>query len=86
MTDHIEEPVGVIAIYQAGKPNPLPWKVKWKQRYFTFRQVDLCHPVWEGKTLHYIYSLSNGTSYFRLDYNTYSQHWLLMEINDGLPN
>ena len=85
MTDHINEEVGVIAIYQAGKPNPLPWKVKWKSRYFTFKQVDLCHSVWDGKTLHYVYSVCNGTSYFRLDYNTRSQKWFLMEMSDGLP-
>ncbi len=85
MTEHIEEEVSAIVIYQAGKPNPLPWKVKWKNRYFTFKQVDLCHPVWEGKTLHYVYSVCNGTNYFRLDYNTRSQHWFLTEISDGLP-
>ena len=85
MTDHLDEEVGVIAIYQAGKPNPLPWKVKWKNRYLTFKQVDLCHPVWEGKTLHYIYSVSDGTSYFRFDYNTRSQQWFLKEVSDGLP-
>ena len=85
MTEHIDEEVGVIAIYQAGKATPLPWKVKWKSRYFTFKQVDYCHPVWEGKILHYLYSVCDGTIYFCLDYNTHSQRWRLKETSDGLP-
>jgi hypothetical protein len=86
MTDQINEEIGVIAIYQAGKRNPLPWKIKWKSRYFTFKDVQLCHPVWDGKTLHYIYSLNNKSGHFRLDYNTRSQRWFLMEMTDGLPS
>ncbi|MBW4061293.1 hypothetical protein HJC99_01835 [Candidatus Saccharibacteria bacterium] len=70
MTEEINVEVGVIVIFLAGEPNPLPWKVKWRKRYFTFKQVDLCHPVWEGKTIQYVFSVSNGTSYYRLDYNT----------------
>lgn len=85
MTDTINEEIGAIVIYQVGKAMPFPWKIKWKRRYFTFKQVDLCHPVWEGQTLHYVYSLSDETNFFRLDYNTRSQHWRLMEMSDGLP-
>lgn len=85
MTDHVNEAVGAIVVYQAGKLIPLPWKVKWKSRYLTFKRVDLCHPVWEGRTLHYVYSVCDDKNYFRLDYNTRSQQWFLMEVSDGLP-
>jgi hypothetical protein len=59
--------------------------MKWSGRYYKLRKVDLCHPVWEGRTLHHIYSLSDGVTYFRLDFNTRSQQWTLVETDDGLP-
>jgi hypothetical protein len=85
MTEKLNDEVGAIVVYQAGKAHPLPWKIKWRSRYLTFKQVDLCHPVWEGRTLHYVYSVCDGANYYRLDYNTRSQSWFLMEVSDGLP-
>ncbi len=84
MTEQLSDQVAAIVVYQVGQ-TPLPWKVKWRRRYLTFKQVDLCHPVWEGKTLHYVYSVCDGANYYRLDYNTRSQAWMLMEVSDGLP-
>jgi hypothetical protein len=85
MTEQLHDEVSVIAVYQAGKATPIPWRVKWKNRHLVFTRVDLCHPVQDGKTLHYVYSVCDGANYYRLDLNTRAQKWFLMEISDGLP-
>ena len=85
MVEPINEEVGVVTIYDPQKQINLPYKLRWKGRYYTFTKVDLCHPVWEGKTLHHIFSMCDGTTYFRLNFDTRSLHWKLEEISDGLP-
>jgi len=86
MIEKINEEVGIVTIYDPIRQTTLPYRLRWKGRYYVFEKVDLCHPVWEGKTLHHIYSLSDGTTYFRLNFNTRSLHWILEETSDGLPN
>ncbi len=83
---HVDEPVGVMALYYPNQRNPLPYRIKWKARYYTILKVDLCHPVWEGKTLHHIFSVSDGTTFFRLNFNTRSMQWRLEEVSDGLAD
>jgi hypothetical protein len=86
MTERIDEQVGVMALYYPNRRNPLPYRIKWKDRYYTIKDVDFRHPVWEGRTLHHIFSVCDGTNYFRLNFNTRSMQWILEEISDGLPS
>lgn len=86
MIQRIDEQVSVFALYYPNRRNPLPCRIRWNHRLYEIKKVDLCHPVWEGKVLHHIFSVSDGTTYFRLDFNTRSMQWTLEEISDGLPN
>jgi len=86
MIEKVAEPVTVHTVYRPDRKVALPWRMEWRHRDYTFNKVDLCHPVWEGKTLHHVYSVSDGKSYFRLDFNTRSTGWTLEEVADGLPN
>lgn len=85
MLQKIDEQISVMALYHPGQLYPLPYLLKWQNRRYRINKVDLCHPVWEGKTLHHIFSVCDGTTYFRLNLNTRSQQWALEEISDGLP-
>lgn len=85
MTERIDEEISVMALYYPNKRNPLPCRIRWRNRDYTIEKVDLCHPVWEGKRLHHIFSVCDGTTYFRLNFNTRSMQWILEEISDGLP-
>lgn len=40
----------------------------------------------EGKTLHHIFSVSDGTIFFRLNFNTRAMQWRLEEVSDGLAD
>ena len=86
MLQQIDEPVGVMVLYYPNRRNPLPYRIKRGAHYYTIRQVDLHHTVWEGKTLHHIFSVSDGTTFFRLNFNTRSMQWQLEEISDGLAD
>jgi hypothetical protein len=84
MTQSINEEVAVVAVFDPNMSSKWPYKMRWNGRYFTFNKVDLEHPVWEGKTLHHIFSVCDGTTFFRLNLDTRSLRWTLEETSDGL--
>jgi|BEDMetMinimDraft_2_1075160.scaffolds.fasta_scaffold02955_5 hypothetical protein len=86
MVEKIKEKVGVVVIFDPQRAVPLPWRIRWRNRYYTITKVDFCHPVWEGKTLYHIYSVCDGNTFFRLAFNTKTQQWTLEEISDGNPD
>lgn len=86
MTETIDEDVGVVTLYDPKRRVPLPCLIKWRGQRYVIKKVDLHHTLWEGRTLHHIYSLCDGTTFFRLDFNTRSLQWRLTEVSDGLAS
>jgi hypothetical protein len=85
MTETIEEPVSVMALYDPNRRSPMPQRIWWNNRDFAVSKVAYCRAAWVGKTLHHIFAVFDGTAYFRLDFNTGTMQWVLKDVSDSLP-
>ena len=79
MIQKLSEPVNVTFSHQ-------PLSLVWSSRDYRVSQIGLHHTFRDGRTLHHIYSVVAGNLFFRLNLNTYSLHWTLEEVSDGLPD
>lgn len=86
MQERINERVDVISVYQRLSGKIIPARIRWSGRDFTITKVGFHHTVHEGRTLFHIFSVTDGTTFFKLRLNTENLHWTLEEVNDGLAN
>lgn len=82
----VNEIVDVLALSKQGRGIVVPLKIRWKNRYYTLREIGLTHPKREGRVLYHIFEGSTGSLSMRLSYNTESLQWTLEAISDGLPH
>lgn len=80
MAQHINEPVSVDLLSNHLKAKAYPWVIHWRGRRYTITKIGLHHTIREGRTLLHIFSVTDGTTYFRLEFNTENLRWKLMEI------
>ena len=85
MTETIHEKVSVITVYNREKKSVLPWRLKWQGRVYTIRKLGFHHTVHAGRVLHHIFSVTDGSMFFRLDLDTESLTWTLEEVSVALP-
>jgi hypothetical protein len=83
MVTKINQKISVLTIFNADTNNIAPHMLKWNNRKYPITQVGLHHTIHLGKTLHHIFSVTSGTTYFRLNLNTDNLHWILEEIESG---
>ncbi|MDQ5901196.1 MAG: hypothetical protein QG600_774 [Patescibacteria group bacterium] len=83
MQERIHEDVSVITVYDHTKRRVLPWRLKWHGRTYTITQIGLHYTLSEGSTLYHLFSVSDGSMFFRLKLNTQTLHWRLEEVSDG---
>lgn len=83
MIETINEKVGVVAIYQPRTRSFSPHLIKWQLRTYTVRKVCYQHKVRLGRTIHYIFHVTDGTMDFKLIFDTDSLTWVLSEVCDG---
>jgi len=74
MAENINESVSVNLL------NAIPTSLSWHGRDYTFIQIGLHHTLREGKTLIHIFSATDGNTCFKLQFNTDSLRWKLLEI------
>lgn len=63
-----------------------PISLTWAKRDYAVTQIGLHHRLYQGNTLHHIYSVVAGELFFRLNLDTSSLRWTLEEVSDGLPD
>ena len=61
----------------------MPWVVYWRGRRYTITKIGLHHIVREGRVLFHIFSVTDGTTFFRLRFDTETLGWKLLEVEDG---
>lgn len=83
MIEVVNEPVSVLALFGNTQAKRRPMAFEWRGRRYKILEVGLHHTVRQGRVLHHIYTVSDGTSDFRLDFDTDSQEWMLAEVSDG---
>jgi len=87
MLEQINEPIEVIAKFvllrqgfggQAGNKT-IPVKFLWQGREILIKKVNLAYSRWEGRSKFYFFAVSDSTNYFKLQFNSESLGWTLLE-------
>ncbi|MDQ3099130.1 MAG: hypothetical protein M3Q44_05280 [bacterium] len=80
----INEKVSVLTIFNADTNKVLPYVVKWNNRKYTITKIGFRHKLNIGTTLHHIFSVTDGNTFFRLNFDTSNLHWTLEEVTDEI--
>lgn len=80
MTEAIDEKVSVNLLSNHLQGIASPSSLYWRGRRYTVRTVGLHHIVREGRTLIHMYSVTDGTTFFRLRLDTETLSWKLLEV------
>lgn len=86
MQEKIHEKVSVITLYTKENGINMPVKLRWHKKLFFLTKLGYHHKYREGKTLVHIFSVSNSDIAFRLEFNTDTLSWTLMEVSDGIAS
>lgn len=82
MSEVINERVNIITIYDSLKGSVMPVKLQWRGREYKINKLGYHHKVRQGRTLLHVFSVSNETTAFKLQFNTDTLEWFLQEIYD----
>ena len=86
MYENINEPVSVVAIFGTGPKKVQPWKFKWHDKEYLITHVDYRYKYKQGESLVYVFSVTDGTAYFELHYDSRDVKWLLGRVSDNEAN
>jgi hypothetical protein len=77
MYQEINDPIEVAGIFKTGKLIPL--KFLWKGREYAVKQINLTYHHFEGKVKIYFFTVSDNANYFKLQFNSDTLGWTLLE-------
>lgn len=76
----IDEQVSVNFLNNSPGHTATPTAIYWRGRQYVITKTGLHHTVRVGRTLFHIFSVTDGANFFRLQLNTETLRWTLMEI------
>lgn len=76
----VEESVSVYTFSNAQTKKSGPFALRWRGRKYKIIKVGTHHTVRRGRTLLHIYSVTDGSMYFKLAYDTDNLDWKLLEV------
>lgn len=82
MSEAIDESVSVNLLSNHIKRSVAPTSVYWHGRRYQITKVGLHHITREGRTLIHIFSVTDGTTGFKLSFDTETLGWKLLEIEN----
>ncbi len=80
MPETINEPVSVLLWSNHKTRHVVPYSISWHGRRYRMTTIGLHHTIWEGRRLFHIFSVSDGTTYFKLMFDTETLAWKLLEV------
>jgi len=80
------EKVEVVATFGRTPKDVMPRRRRWQGRQYDIRQLGMHHMVREGRAVHHVFSVTDGTTFFRLDLDAETLLWTLREVSDGLAD
>lgn len=83
MGELIDESVSVNLLFNHLKRSVSPTSLYWRGRRYTITQIGLHHCLREGRVLLHVFSVSDGTTAFKLELNTETLGWKLLEVSDN---
>ncbi len=80
MPETIDESVSVDLLSNHIKGHAYPWVIHWRGNRYVITKVGLHHTLRDGRTLLHMFSVTDGNTYFKLQFNTETLAWRLLEI------
>ena len=80
MAESIDESVSVNLLSNHLKGTVAPSSLYWRGRRYTLSQMGFHHTVREGRVLIHVYSMTDGTTFFKLQFDTETLRWKLLEV------
>ncbi|MBU0645987.1 hypothetical protein KJ611_00720 [Patescibacteria group bacterium] len=74
----LNDPVDVIVSFSDNRVRPK--KLRWDQREYEIKQVNLIHTATEGAKRLFFFSVSDETNFFKLRLDTELLEWRLVEL------
>ncbi len=82
----INAPVTVAFVSWSKGAKIYPISLQWDGRLYKVTKIGFHHRFRQGRTLHHIFSVLAGGTFFKINLDTESLLWRLEEISDGLPD
>jgi hypothetical protein len=83
MSDLINESVSVDLLSNHLKKMAYPWVVNWRGRQYRINKIGLHYTEREGRVLYHIFSVTDGTTFFKLRFDTETLNWKLLETENN---
>lgn len=82
MHELLHDPIDVIVSFSDNRV--LPRRMRWNQRNYDIKRVNLVHSAKEGHKRVFYFSVSDSTNYFKLKLDPEHLEWHLVELyTDG---
>lgn len=83
MAENVNESVSVVLWSNHTTNKIVPYSLSWHGRRYRITTVGFHHTVREGRVLCHIFSVTDGTTFFKLKFDTETLAWKLLEVADG---
>lgn len=84
MAEIINESVSVNLLTNSIQHTIAPTALYWRGRRYTLTKVGLHHVIHDGRTLIHVFSVTDGANFFKLQLNTETLGWKLLEIDNDV--
>ncbi len=81
MAEPVNEAVSVTLWSNHRTKKTVPYSLYWNGRRYHITTIGLHHTVWEGRRLFHIFSVSDGSNFFKLLMDSETLGWKLIEID-----
>ena len=78
MLETINEIVEVVAVFKKNKA--LPAILKWNNKKYKIKRIDMVHQTFDGDTRVHYFSVSDNVNFFKLAFNTKNLKWILEQV------
>lgn len=80
MTEAINEPVSVALWSNHTTRKIAPYRLYWHGRQYRITTVGFHHVYRQGRSALHVFSVSDGTNFFRLEMNAETLEWRLLDV------
>jgi hypothetical protein len=84
MPEQIDESVSVDLLSNHISGRAYPWVLHWRGARYRIAQVGFHHTFSEGRVLIHVFSVTDGTTFFKLHFNTETLGWRLLDVEHNI--
>jgi hypothetical protein len=83
MYEDINEKIDVVAIFGKGFHDVVPYKIKWRGQDYLIKKVGYRHKVRDGRKIYFVFSMTDGATFFEAKCDAQDVSWMLGRVADG---